>query len=137
VLSSVRKKLGLVTSTEHIGDRKAAGIGELMIDVRRTYPEPLTQNKLLAWHRMLLGSDTGIQIGMWRTHEKPMQVISGATGKEKIHFEAPPSARVPAEMDRFIAWFNDTSIPSKTATAGSAGRSRKKPFRRGSAVRPC
>src|ERR1700744_2530093 len=95
VLSSVRKNLGLVGSPEYIGDRKAAGAGELMIDVRRTYPEPLTEEKLLAWHRMLLGSARGIQVGMWRTHEEPMQVISGVMGKQKIHFEAPPTARVP------------------------------------------
>jgi Fic family protein len=114
VLSSVRKNLGLVTSPEYIGDRKAAGIGELMIDVRHTYQEPLTQAKLLSWHRMLLSGARDIQIGMWRTHDEPMQVISGAMGKEKIHFEAPPSVRVPAEMDRFITWFNDTAPGGKT-----------------------
>jgi len=113
VLSSVRKNLGLVSSPEHIGDKKAAGISELMVDVRRTYHEPLTREKLLAWHRMLLSGARGIQIGMWRTHDEPMQVISGAVGKEKVHFEAPPSDRVPAEMDRFIAWFNDTAPGGK------------------------
>jgi Fic family protein len=113
VLSSVRKNLGLVSSPEHTGDKKAAGIGELMIDVRRTYQEPLTEEKLLTWHRMLLGGAKSIQIGMWRTHDEAMQVISGAMGKEKIHFEAPPSARVPAEMDRFIVWFNDTAPGGK------------------------
>ena len=109
VLSSIRKNLGLVSSPEYVADKKAAGIGELMIDVRQTYSEPLTTEKLFAWHRMLLKGSKGIEVGEWRTHEEPMQVVSGAMGKEKVHFEAPPSARVPQEMERFITWFNDTA----------------------------
>lgn len=38
-----------------------------------------------------------------------MQVISGPLGKQKVHFEAPPSNRVPKEMDQFIKWFNETA----------------------------
>jgi Fic family protein len=113
VLSSIRKNLGLVTSPEHIADKRAAGIGELMIDVRRTHAEPLTAEKLFAWHRMLLQGSKGIKIGAWRTHEEPMQVVSGALDKQKVHFEAPPSTRVPKEMERFIAWFNDTGPGGK------------------------
>jgi Fic family protein len=56
---------------------------------------------------------TRITIGAWRTHQEPMQVVSGAVGKEKIHFEAPPSAQVSAEMKKFIAWFNDTAPGAK------------------------
>jgi Fic family protein len=37
-----------------------------------------------------------------------MQVISGRIGAQKVHFEAPPSKRVPSEMKRFISWFNQT-----------------------------
>src|SRR5580693_2584711 len=113
VLSSIRKNLGLVAGPEYIADKKAAGIGELMIDVRRTYAEPLTAEKLFAWHQMLLEGSTGIKVGAWRTHEEPMQVVSGALGKQKVHFEAPPSTRVPKEMELFIAWFNDTGPGGK------------------------
>lgn len=109
VLSSIRKNLGLHNAVEHIKDKSAVGLGELMIDVRKTFKEPLTQEKLFAWHRMLLGENTGIEIGKWRTHEDPMQVISGAMGKEKVHYEAPPSSTVPKEMQYFIEWFNDTA----------------------------
>ncbi|WP_208420146.1 Fic family protein [Paraflavitalea devenefica] len=109
VLSSIRKNLGLVSSSEYIKDRKAAGIGELMIDVRNTYQEELTQEKLFAWHKMLLPVSEGMEVGTWRTHEEPMQVISGAMGKQKVHYEAPPSARVPKEMEQFITWFNETA----------------------------
>jgi Fic family protein len=113
VLSSIRKNLGLVYNTENIKDKSAAGLGELMIDVRKTFKEPLTEEKLFAWHKMLLGENQQIEIGKWRTHKEPMQVISGASGKEKVHYEAPPSAQVPQEMKLFIEWFNDTAPSGK------------------------
>lgn len=113
VLSSIRKNLGLHHSPEFIKDKSAAGLGELMIDARKTFKEPLTEEKLFAWHKMLLGENKGIAVGTWRTHGEPMQVISGATGKEKIHFEAPPSSQVPKKMGAFVEWFNSTEPGGK------------------------
>jgi Fic family protein len=114
VLSSIRKNLGLTSSPEYIQDKRADGIGLLMIDVRNTYKDDLTKEKLFAWHSMLLPVSKGIEVGKWRTHEEPMQIISGAMGKHKVHYEAPPSAQVPREMDRFISWFNDTAPGGKS-----------------------
>jgi len=102
-----------VTSPIYIQDKEAEGIGILMIDVRNSYKDELTKEKLFAWHKMLLPVYKDIVIGAWRTHEEPMQVISGAMGKQKVHYEAPPSGRVPQEMDQFIAWFNDTAPGGK------------------------
>lgn len=113
VLSSIRKNLGLHYSPEHIKDKSAVGLGELMIDVRKTFKEPLTEEKLFAWHRMLLGENKKMEVGQWRTHKEPMQVISGAMGKEKVHYQAPPSLKVSKEMKRFIQWFNDTAPGGK------------------------
>ncbi len=109
VVSSIRNKLGLDTIPEHIKDKRAQGAGELVVDVRNTYNEALTKEKLFEWHRILLKQSKGINLGAWRKDEAPMQVVSGGLGREKIHFEAPPSGRVPAEMDRFINWFNETA----------------------------
>lgn len=113
VLSSIRKNLGLIENPGQILDKKAEGIGELMIDVRNTFKEILTKEKLFAWHKMLLGNSEVIEVGAWRTHEDPMQVISGALGKQKVHFEGPPSASIPKEMDQFIKWFNETAPGGK------------------------
>lgn len=113
VLSSIRKNLGLHQSPDGIKDKSAAGLGELMIDVRNSFKEPLTEQKLIAWHKMLMGTNKRITVGAWRKHKEPMQVVSGAVGKEKIHFEAPPSSQVPREMKAFIKWFNDTSPGGK------------------------
>ncbi len=113
VLSSIRKNLGLHETASFIKDKSAAGLGELMIDVRKTYAEPLTIDKLFAWHRMLMGSTSRLRVGDWRKHEDPMQVVSGAIGKERVHFEAPPSAQVPKEMEAFVGWFNETAPGGK------------------------
>lgn len=113
VLSSIRKNLGLVYSIENTSDKSATGLGELMIDVRNSFKDVLTIEKLFDWHKMLLGENKRIAVGQWRKHEEAMQVISGALGKEKVHYEAPPSSKVPEEMERFIEWFNDTAPGGK------------------------
>lgn len=113
VLSSIRKNLGWYDSPEFIKDKSAIGLGELMIDVRNTFKESLTEETLFGWHRMLLGENKGVLTGAWRTHEDPMQVISGAMGKQRVHFEAPPSSLVAKEMKRFIDWFNETGPGGK------------------------
>ena len=109
VVSSIRNNLGLNQPNESIKDKRAQGVGELMADARKTYAEAMTEEKLFEWHEMLLKENKRINVGMWRSHEDPMQVISGSFGKEKVHFEAPPSSRISSEMNRFIRWFNDTA----------------------------
>lgn len=84
-----------------------------MVDVSNNFASPLTVEILFSWYEMLMTQNKNLSIGAWRTHKEPMQVVSGAIGEEKIHFEAPPSEQVPAEMQKFIQWFNDTS-PGKT-----------------------
>lgn len=109
VMSSIRNQLALNVPLESVCDARAIGAAELMMDVRRTFAEPLTQEKLFAWHQMLLSSRAEqLRVGAWRNHPEPMQVVSGPIGKTKVHFEAPPSKRVPKEMNTFIQWFNST-----------------------------
>ncbi len=108
VISSIRNNLGFNKNIEQVKDKKAEGAAELMIDVRNTYDQDLTGEKLLSWHKMIMKGSRGVKIGGWRTHKDPMQVISGPIGKEKVHYEAPPSKQVPEEMENFIKWFNET-----------------------------
>jgi Fic family protein len=113
VMSSVKNNLGINEKPEQIKDKKAGGVGKLMADVRKTYKEPLSEKKLFAWHKMLLPDSKGINTGAWRKHSDPMQVVSGPLWQPKVHYEAPPSERVPIEMERFIEWFNDTAPGGK------------------------
>lgn len=112
VLSSIRNNLGF-HELEQISDKRAEGLGELMIDVRNTWRDPLTREKIFEWNKMLLRGNERIKVGDWRSHKEPMQVVSGAMGKEKVHYEAPPSEQVAEEMNRFIKWFNETAPASK------------------------
>jgi Fic family protein len=109
IISSIRNNLGLNKTPEKIKDKKAQGIGKLMVDVRNTYSEPLTEAKLFEWHTMLMSGSPHINSGCWRSGNERMQVISGTVGKEKIHFEAPPSGKVPEEIKQFLKWFNDSA----------------------------
>jgi Fic family protein len=81
-----------------------------MVAVRNGFREPLSEETLFAWHRMLLGGSTDLRVGGWRVGGDPMQVVSGRIDHPTVHFEAPPANRVPAEMGRFIKWFNE-SVP--------------------------
>lgn len=107
VMSSIKNNLGLPTKTVS-KDKTAEGISELIIDAQKTFKKNLTKESLFAWHKMLMKGNTSIKAGQWRSHQAPMQVVSGAMGKEKIHYEAPSSKIVPKEMSRFIKWFNQT-----------------------------
>jgi Fic family protein len=113
VMSSVRNNLGLNIKLEKVTDVRAKGISELMVNMRKTFNDPLSAKTLCAWHKMLMAGSRHKEVGCWRTHSEPMQVVSGAIHKPTVHFEAPPSTDVPKEMERFIKWFNDTAPGKK------------------------
>lgn len=113
VISSIRRNLGLNPDLPLTKDQRAEGVAELMITVRNDFLKPLSSKMLFDWHTMLMKGNNQIQIGQWRTYEEPMQIVSGAIGKEVVHFEAPPSNQVPLEMDEFINWFNKSESELK------------------------
>jgi len=116
VQSSITRQLGLATDHRRVQPREQ-GIAEMTVDAYQNFADPLTEVTLFAWHTMLLNGRTDLgDIGRYRTHAEPMQVVSGWLQKPKVHFEAPPSAQVPPEMRRFIAWFNESEkkLPALT-----------------------
>ncbi len=108
VQSSIRRQLGLADDRRRVKPAEQ-GIAEMTVDLYRSFAAPLSDEMLFAWHRMVTNGRRDIRnIGSYRTHVEPMQVVSGAVYDPKVHYEAPPSAKVPGEMKRFIAWFNRT-----------------------------
>lgn len=108
VQSSLRRQLGLMPDSYPAKPREK-GVAEMMVDVYSTCSDPLSHETLFRWHRMLLSHDRRLEaIGGYRRHGEAMQIVSGHDDRQKVHFEAPPSDRVPAEMDRYIRWFNST-----------------------------
>lgn len=108
VISSIKRNLGYATPSIIIKDKRSEGIAELLVKSRESFADDISTEILFDWHKLLMRGNYVIEVGQWRTHQEPMQVVSGAMGKEKVHFEAPPSETVPNEMNQFILWFNHT-----------------------------
>ena len=111
VRSSLARRLGMDIAGSVPADRNVEGVVEMMIDATQNFEKTLTPDRLFAWHGALFPTGRSgmhkITVGQWRTGEKgPMQVISGAIGKEKVHYEAPDASKMVDEMARFLAWFN-------------------------------
>ena len=110
VRSSVARRLGLDIAGLKPVDRRVEGVVEMMLDATRRYDRPLTAERLFAWHASLFPTGrsgmTRIRTGAWRDESTgPMQVFSGAIGKEHVHFEAPGAQRLSGEMSSFLDWF--------------------------------
>lgn len=109
VQSSLRRHLGLSPDSYPAKPREQ-GVAEMTVDVYSTYGAPLTHETLFRWHEMLLSHDRRLDaIGAYRRHADAMQIVSGRADRPTVHFEAPPSGRVLAEMDRYVEWFNRTA----------------------------
>jgi len=108
VQSSLRRQFGLQADTARSTPAEQ-GIAEMLADLYRRYAEPLDDATLFRWHRWLMQARTDLRsVGQYRNHPEPMRVVSGRIERPRIHFEAPPSQSVPAEMTAFIRWFNAT-----------------------------
>ena len=111
--SSIRSNLGLSSDGRKI-PLAEQGVSEMMLNLYKDFAAPLTHATLFKWHKMLMKGRSDLNdIGCYRTHDEPMQIISGPLHKPKIHFEAPPSKLMQEEMDKFINWFNETSHTGK------------------------
>lgn len=126
VRSSLARRLGLETAGAVPVERKADAIVAVVLDATQNFSQPLTADRLFTWHKWLFPDGGGhwdpITVGAWRTDERGAMIItSGRPGREQTHFEAPAAERVPAEMDKFLAWFEDktdvTDLVLKAAIA--------------------
>ena len=66
----------------------------MMLDATQNFDKPLTAERLFGWHAALFPTGRSgmrkIIVGGWRDDAAgPMQVVSGAVGKENVHYEAP------------------------------------------------
>ncbi|MBO9618408.1 MAG: Fic family protein [Niabella sp.] len=125
IMSSLKKRLGIADGVTHIKDKKSQGIAHLMVEVRKSYKEELTESLLKNWHHTLMKNNAYINAGRYRKGKETMQIVSGSIGREIIHFQAPPSNSVAREMKNFICWYNEFHVSRtdlkgiliKTATA--------------------
>jgi Fic family protein len=111
VRSSISRRLGIEYAGMVHAGRDVEGVVEMMLDATQNYTAPLDQERMFGWHAALFPTGWSgmhrIDTGSYRKGE--MQVVSGALGKERVHFQAPPPDRVSNEMERFLVWFNRES----------------------------
>ena len=116
VRSSLARRLGIDIGGLEPVDRNVDGIVEMLLDATAHFEDPLTMERLFAWHASLFPSARSgmarISVGTWRDDRKgPIQVVSGPLGRERIHFQAPSVDRLGYEMTAFLRWFNASATP--------------------------
>lgn len=125
VRSSLARRLGLDISGLIPSDRNVEGVVEMMLDATQHSEKPLNKERLSGWHAALFPTGRSgmykIEVGGWRKDETgPMQVISGAMGKERVHYQAPDAMALEKEMSSFMVWFNDKDQLDPLIKAGLA-----------------
>ncbi len=111
VRSSLAQRLGINIGALAQADCYIEGVVDMILDATQNYNTPLTSERLFGWHAALFPTGYSglhkISVGKWRTEKSgPMRVVSGAVGKERIHFEAPTAERLAKEMATFLKWLN-------------------------------
>lgn len=114
VRSSIARRLGIKVSGLVPSDRNVDGVIEMMIDATQNTNKTMTAERLFGWHSAIFPSGRSgmykIIVGNWRDDSTgPMQVVPGAMGKEKVHYQAPPAIDIKKEMKTFLLWFNKDS----------------------------
>jgi Fic family protein len=124
VRSSVGRRLGVVNGGGPNAPRHIDGLLDIMDDAVSNASAPLSHERLQAWQAALFPTGfsgmSKIRVGAYREHAEPMQIVSGRIGSENVHYEAPPSARVQAEMEQLLKWFNNKAEAESLTQAALA-----------------
>ncbi|MBS0356818.1 MAG: Fic family protein [Proteobacteria bacterium] len=123
VRSSIARRLGVDVGALAPVDRHVEGVVEMVLDATANSAQLMTAERLFGWHAALFPTGysgmTRIKVAGWRGDTNgPMQVISGAMGRQKVHFEAPPAEQLPSETARFLDWLNTDSGEPPLIKAG-------------------
>ncbi len=110
VRSSVARQLGLEYEGLPVPDHYTEGVVQVIMDAVQHYAVPLDAERLFSWHAALFPTGRSgihkIAVAQWREGKEPMQVVSGALGHEKVHYEAPASKDVSRMMSELMDWIN-------------------------------
>lgn len=108
VRSSLATQLGLKYDGLPQTDHYIEGVVQVMLDATHNFSRPLCDERMFGWHHALFPNGYSgmykISVGKWREGKEAMQVVSGAMGKERVHYEAPPSEEVPRMMNGLLEW---------------------------------
>ena len=122
VRSSIARRLGINIAGLLPSSRHIEGVVEMMLDATQLYNSPLTEKRLFGWHAALFPTGYSgpykIEVGRYRTGD--MQVVSGAMGKEKVHYQAVSPELIKVEMDKFLDWLNNDNAHDPVLKAAIA-----------------
>ena len=123
VRSSIARRLGVDIGALAPVDRHVEGVVEMVLDATANCDAPVTRVRLFGWHAALFPTGYSglarINVGGWRDDTSgPMQVVSGAIGRQRVHFEAPPADRLETETSHFLDWVNGASNEPPLIKAG-------------------
>jgi Fic family protein len=125
VRSSIARRLGVDIGALAPADRHVDGVVDMVLDATGHFSQRLTAERLFGWHAALFPTGYSgrarIRVGAWRDDASgPMQVVSGAIGREKVHFQAPPASTLSAQTKAFLQWFNAPLAGDAIIKAGLA-----------------
>ena len=125
VRSSIARRLGLDIGALAPSDRHVDGVVDVVLDAIRNFDQPLTEERLFGWYAALFPTGYSgrarITVAAWRLDASgPMEVVSGAVGREKVHFTAPPASTLPAQTDAFLQWLAAAPVGDALIKAGLA-----------------
>ena len=108
VRSSIARRLQLpLADGQPVASAQVEGLLDVLLEATSALEAPLTLDTLHHWHRRLFAAGPdglrAIRIGELRD-QAPMQVLSGAIGRERLHFEAPPRAQLEQQLADFLDW---------------------------------
>ena len=110
--SSIARRLG-IDDASLAPTRAVDGLLDMQEDATVRWSAPLTLKRLCGWHAALFPSGYSglyqVRPGKLRTAPEAMRIVSGPLHQPRVHYVAPPASRVPAEVRRFLAWFNGES----------------------------
>ena len=111
VRSALAQKLGIDIVDSVEPDPLSAGYATLLIDAVKNADNPLSAERLFAWHSYINPPGSGRMRsfinGAWRTAITGVkQVFSGHLRHELMSYEPPEPSRLPANMQAFIDWYN-------------------------------
>lgn len=113
VRASAARRLGLQDAKLMERDARTEATLDLLQAAIEQSHQPLTHDILHGWQAALFpngrSSIQKIRTGAYRDHAEPMQIVTPRLGKSDIvHYQAPDSADMQAQMSRLIDWFNSS-----------------------------
>ncbi len=121
VAASVARHLGLPAPHGAFESRDSEGVVSVLMDATARFQEPLTEARLCGWQKALFPESRdqqGILVGALR--EGWVGVLSGAIGRERVHFEGVPAHTVKEILQGFLEWFNAPAEEPAVVRAGIA-----------------